>query len=224
MRTSRPPAASWARRSTCVRRPAREPEARPVGKVDRGVRVVAHDEHGCLEWRLVAPPAPPPVVGPIASLGTELAASHDLGADALAPHAGQGTVQRDGGIRLIDAMDYPAVEPLEQPLGAADRGVERHMLAGGVAVEGDVHVVDPGPGHHDSFCDRAQRLTYRPAGWPGSSLALTSCSVAEPHTRITRDPAWSAGAMTAILTASPPRRYRAGTFSALPQGPGELVR
>src|SRR5690348_9858954 len=75
-------------------------------------------------------------------------------------------------------MDYPAVEPLEQPLGAADRGVERHMLAGGVAVEGDVHVVDPGAGHHDSFCDRAQRLTYRPTGRPGSSLALTSCSVA----------------------------------------------
>jgi len=41
-----------------------------------------------------------------------------------------------------------------------------------------------------------------------------------PHTRITRDPVWSAGAPTAILTASPPRRYRAGTFSALPQGPG----
>src|ERR1700733_14114076 len=94
-------------------------------------------------------------------------------------------------------MDDPAVEPLEQPLGAADRGVERHVLAGGVAVEGDVHVVDPGAGHHDSFCDRTQRLTERPTGSPGSSLALTSCSVAEPHTRITRDPGRSAGAMTA---------------------------
>jgi hypothetical protein len=100
-------------------------------------------------------------------LGTELAASHYLGADALAPHAGQGAVQRDGGIRLIDAMDYPAVEQLEQMLSAADRGVERHMLAGGVAVEGDVQVVDPGAGHHDSFCDRTQRLKYRPTGWPG---------------------------------------------------------
>src|SRR6202023_2126230 len=98
-----------------VPRPVHEPEARPVGKVNRGVGVVAHDEHWRLEWRFVAPPAPPPVVGPITNLGTELAASHDLGADALAPHAGQGAVQRDGSIRLIDAMDYPAVEPLEQP-------------------------------------------------------------------------------------------------------------
>src|SRR5205814_10170035 len=130
---------------------------------------------------LVAQPAPPPGVRPRARMGTELPASHDLGADALAPHAGQSTVQRDGGIRLIDAMDYPAVKPLEQPLGAADRGVERHMLAGGVAVEGDVHVVDPGAGHHGSFCDRTQRLVYRPTGWPGSSLTLKSCSVAEPH-------------------------------------------
>jgi hypothetical protein len=41
------------------------------------------------------------------------------------------------------------------------------MLAGGVAVEGDVHVVDPGAGHHDSFCDRMKRSQHRPAGWPG---------------------------------------------------------
>src|SRR6516162_10800165 len=112
--------------------------------------VVAQDEHRCLEWWLVTPPAPPPVVGPIANVRAELATSHYLGADALAPHAGQGAVQRDGGIGLINAMDNPAVEPLEQPLGTANRGVERHLLAGGVAVKGDVHVVDPGAEHHDS--------------------------------------------------------------------------
>src|ERR1022692_2822219 len=167
MRTSRPSAASWARRSTSPGGPLTNRKLVPLGKVNRGVRVVAHDEHWCLEWWLVAPPVPPPVVGPIASLGTELAASHYLGADALAPHAGQGAVQRDGGIRLIDAMDYPAVEQLEQPLGAADRGVERHMLAGGVAIEGEVQVVDPGAGHRDSFCDRTQLLKYRPMGMAG---------------------------------------------------------
>jgi len=37
----------------------------------------------------------------------------------------------------------------------------------------------------------------------GLIAALKSRSVAEPHIRITRDPAWSARAMTAILTASP---------------------
>jgi hypothetical protein len=41
------------------------------------------------------------------------------------------------------------------------------MLAGGVAVEGDIHVVDPGAGHHDSFCDRTQRLISRPDGMAG---------------------------------------------------------
>jgi hypothetical protein len=60
------------------------------------------------------------------------------------------------------------------------------MPAGGVAVEGDIHVVDPGAGHHDSFCDRTQRLTYRPAVWPGSSPVLTSCPVAGPHPYHTR--------------------------------------
>ena len=72
--------------------------------------------------------------------------AHYLGADTLAPRAGQGAVQRDGGIRLIDAMDYPAVEQREQPFGAADRGVERHMPAGGIAVEVDVQVCGPGCG------------------------------------------------------------------------------
>src|ERR1700722_12226054 len=71
-----------------LRRPVHEPEARPVGKVNRGGGVGAHDEHWRLEWRLGAPPPPPPVVPTITNLGTELATSHDLGADALAPHAG----------------------------------------------------------------------------------------------------------------------------------------
>ena len=53
------------------------------------------------------------------------------------------------------------LEPREEPLGTADRSVERHMLASGVAVEGHIHVVDPGPGHRDSFRDRTDDIAQR---------------------------------------------------------------
>src|SRR3954469_8796372 len=114
------------------------------------MRVVGHDEHRSTERRVLSPPAPPPVVGPFANLRAELATSHDLRADALTPRAGQGAIQRDRGIRLVHAMDHPAVEPLEELLGTTDRRVERHLLAGGIAVEGDVEVVNPGEGQGNS--------------------------------------------------------------------------
>jgi len=71
-------------------------------------------------------------------------------------------------------------------------------------------------GHHDSFCDRTQRLTYRPTGWPGSSLALKSCSVAGPHPYHTR-PGMVSQSNDGDPHGKPPRRYRAGTVSALPR-------
>jgi hypothetical protein len=121
-----------------VRRPIHEAEARTVGEVNCWSGVVTQDEYWGLEWRLVAPPAPPPVIGPRANLRSELAASHDLGADALAPHTSQGAIKREGGIHLIDPVNGPA-------------GIERHVIAGSVAVEGDVQVVDAGAGHGDSL-------------------------------------------------------------------------
>ncbi len=60
----------------------------------------------------------------------------------------------------------------------------------------------------------------RPARWPGSSLALASWPAAGPHTLITRDPAWSAGAMTAILTASPRVDTEQERSPRYLQGPG----
>src|SRR3954465_2397428 len=97
--------------------------------------VVRHHEPRCPERRFLAPPAPPTVIGPIADLRAELATSHDLRADALTPHAGPGAVQWGGGIHLVHAIDRPAGEPREEPLGTTDRGVERHVLAGGIAIE-----------------------------------------------------------------------------------------
>src|SRR5436305_9156787 len=126
---------------------------------------MTQDEHRCLEWWFVAPPAPPPVVGPIADLRAELATSHDLRADALTPRAGQGAIQRDRGIRLVHAMDHPAVEPLEELLGTTDRRVERHLLTGGIAVEGDVEVVNPGAGQGNSSVQRFYGVrTHGPSG------------------------------------------------------------
>src|SRR4051812_49667922 len=126
------------------------------------MRVVGHDEHRSTERRLLSPP---PVVRPIADLRAELATSHDLRADALTPRAGQGAIQRDRGIRLVHAMDHPAVEPLEELLGTTDRRVERHLLAGGIAVEGDVEVVNPGAGQGNSSAERFYGLrTHGPSG------------------------------------------------------------
>jgi hypothetical protein len=48
-------------------------------------------------------------------------------------------------------MNGPAVEPAKEPLGTANRGIERHVIAGGVAIEGDVQVVDAGAGLGDSL-------------------------------------------------------------------------
>jgi hypothetical protein len=44
-------------------------------------------------------------------------------------------------------MDDATVELIEKPLGATDRMVERHVVTGGVTVQGDIEVVDPRAGH-----------------------------------------------------------------------------
>ncbi len=44
-------------------------------------------------------------------------------------------------------MDDATVELIEKLLSATDRMVERHVVAGGVTVQGDIQVVDPGAGH-----------------------------------------------------------------------------
>ena len=39
-------------------------------------------------------------------------------------------------------MNDPAIEPAEEALGSPDRGIEGRVVTSGVAVEGDVQVVD----------------------------------------------------------------------------------
>src|ERR1700683_1686284 len=60
-------------------------------------------------------------------------------------------------------MDGATIEPGEEPLGTADRGIQRHVLAGRVAVEGNVQVVDPGARHGDSLM----------IGWTAEHMDLT---------------------------------------------------
>jgi len=75
------------------------------------------------------------VLGPFADLRAELATAHDLGPDALTPHAEDRAVQRDGVVHPVDPVDDAAVEEAEEPPGAADRGLERDLLARREAVE-----------------------------------------------------------------------------------------
>src|SRR5437660_6431950 len=79
--------------------------------------MVGEDEHGRMEWRVVAPPALPLLVGPRAPLGPKLVASHDLGPDARAPVAGEGVVHAGApsrlALHLVEAArgEEPSMEP-----------------------------------------------------------------------------------------------------------------
>ena len=53
-------------------------------------------------------------------------------------------------------MDEPTVELGEEAPGAADGGVQRHVLAGREAVQRDVQVVHSGTGHRDLSADEHQ--------------------------------------------------------------------
>ncbi len=107
-----------------------------VGELHRLPRVVGEDEAGRAEGRFLAPPAAPSVVGPRSRLRSELPPAHDLGPDALTPHAEQGPV--DGHRRVgcaLDAVDDSPIEAGEERPGPADRLVEGHIITGGKAVE-----------------------------------------------------------------------------------------
>jgi hypothetical protein len=83
-------------------------------------------------------------------LGAELPPSHYLGADPLTPQTGQRAIDGDGLLHFVDSVDDATVEVIEQSLGATDRTVERHVVAGGITVQRDIEVVDPRAGHGSS--------------------------------------------------------------------------
>ncbi len=152
--------------------PVRRPRRRKL--VPLGKSIV-----GCRWWLMTntgvwnggsSSPGGDPVVGPVTSLGTELAAVHDLCADALAPHAGQSAVPaHDKGHPPYRRHGLPGHPEPRRPLGAAGQGVERHVLASGVAVEGYVRCCGPGSRFTQHEARRAPpshrcRLAGRPRG------------------------------------------------------------
>ena len=73
---------------------------RGVGQREAGSVMVGEDEHGGVEGRGVSPPAFPVEVLPRATLGSELVATHDLGADVASEVASEVVVQPSGSAGL----------------------------------------------------------------------------------------------------------------------------
>ena len=73
---------------------------RGVGQREAGSVMVGKDEHGGVEGRGVSPPALPLEVLPRATLGSELVAAHDLGADVASEVASEVVVQPSGSAGL----------------------------------------------------------------------------------------------------------------------------
>src|SRR5262249_37332947 len=145
---------------------------RPGDEVVRGVRdldrlplPVGQHEAGRVEWRILAPPALPAVVGPRPRRRTELVAPHDLRAYRLTPGGGDRLVWTEVPLGHEVAPEPQFLEPVhELILGVTECGVGRLSLAGGVTVEGDYEVVDTQLGH------------AIPPGGDGAGAALSTSS------------------------------------------------
>ena len=107
--------------------------------------MVGEHEHRGAEYRVIAPPALPVLVGPRAALRPELVPPHDLGTDSGAPIAGEGVVGAGASpwraLHLVEGAR--AKQPLHEPAtGVTERCLEALPLAGGEAVERHRQVVD----------------------------------------------------------------------------------
>src|SRR5690348_16797432 len=127
-----------------------------VDEVERGAALhldgrpamMGEDEHRRVERRVVPPPPFPVLVSPGATLGAELVPSHDLGADAGAPVAGERIVDAGAPCRAWLAL-HPlegagGEEPLVEPVAGMPKGrFEALTLARPESVERNGEVVDP---------------------------------------------------------------------------------
>src|SRR5581483_418559 len=112
--------------------------------LDRGPEVMGEHEDGGMERRLLAPPAPPLLIGPRSALRAELIAPHDLRADARPPVAREGVV--DAGAPAFLARHgvkrTGTGEPSHQPVAGMPEGCLRALAGTGAeAIERDGHVV-----------------------------------------------------------------------------------
>src|SRR5438045_2164718 len=93
-------------------------ERRPAFHGDGRPWVVSQDEHGGVEWRVVAPPSFPLLVNPRSALVPELVAPHDLCPDARPPVPSEGIINAGASCCLASHLlegagaEEPFVEPM----------------------------------------------------------------------------------------------------------------
>src|SRR5436190_16992913 len=146
---SSPPAASRARRSASSSA-GDEMKDGPAFHRDRFARVVRQHEHRHVIRRVLAPPAPPPVVGPRPAHGAEHVSAHDIRTDAFPQAFGKLVVgtRRPARFSVYLVKRAGAHVPAVPPLSTHTEWVLQSLAgAGAVPVERDREVVDAQFGH-----------------------------------------------------------------------------
>jgi hypothetical protein len=146
MRTSFPPAAARADLERLGRRSVDEVEGRAALHFDRRARMMREDEDRRVERRVGAPPALPARVL-VPAGGTELARTHDLGANSGSEQPQEGVVDATGAAGLVSPLVPPArlEHPFMQPFaGMTERGFEGQAFAGRETVKRDGELLDTG--------------------------------------------------------------------------------
>ncbi len=113
--------------------------------------------HRGMEGRVLSPPALPVLVDPRTVLGAELTPAHDLGANVVAPGAGEDAVDAVcAAAVVIHRTEHSGREEpfVELRPGVPERRLQTLTFAGAIAVERDCEVVDADTRHADLLADR----------------------------------------------------------------------